>query len=151
MQYKKIAFFFLCIIFFACSNNKNPYENNLGIKTEHLAEIDTAHYTTIQWKDTLMNFGTIRTGDSVIMKFEFTNIGKTLLYIFNAKTTCGCTITDFSKDPVIPGNSGFITVIFKAGSQEGEIRKRIIVFTNTKNGSSNSLFIHGIIKPAGNK
>ena len=150
MKYKKISFFFFCIIFFACSNSKNPYENDLGIKPEHLAEIDTAHYTLIKWEDSVINFGTMQSGDSANVKFKFTNIGKTLLFIFNVRTTCGCTITDSPKEPIAPGSSGFVTAIFKSGAQTGEIRKRIIVFTNTKNGRYSNLFIHGIVKPAGN-
>jgi hypothetical protein len=51
----------------------------------------------------------------------------------------------------MPGSSGFVAATFKSGRQTGEIRKRIIVFTNTKNGSYTNLVIRGIIKPAGSK
>ncbi|HEX5150907.1 MAG TPA: DUF1573 domain-containing protein [Parafilimonas sp.] len=151
MQYKGILICFVCMHLFACSNNKNPYENDLGIKPEHLAEIDTAHYTMIKWKDTLINFGSIRAHDSVNLKFEFTNVGKTLLFVFNTRTTCGCTITDAPKEPVSPGNSGFINVIFKSGNQTGEINKRIVVVTNTKNGHHSNLIIRGMIMQPGKK
>ena len=151
MHYREILICFFCIIFFACSNNKNPYENDLGIKPEHLAEIDTAHYTMIKWKDTLINFGTIKAHDSVNLKFKFTNVGETLLFVFNTRTTCGCTITDAPKEPVPPGNSGFINITFKSGNQTGEINKRIVVVTNTKNGHYSNLIIRGMVVQPGKK
>ena len=145
MKCKGILACFVCITFFACSNNKNPYDNDLGISPGHLAEIDTAHYTMIKWKDTLINFGTIQSHDSVSLKFEFTNVGKTWLFVFNTRTTCGCTITDAPKKPVMPGKSGFINITFKSGNQTGEINKRIVVVTNTKNGHYSNLIIHGVV------
>lgn len=151
MQHKKIPFYFFCLVIFACSNNKNPYENNLGIKPEHLAQMDTAHYTLIKWKDTLIDFGTIQMGDSVNVKFKFTNIGSTPLFIFNTRTSCGCTITNFSKDPVMPGKSGIITATYKSGRQSGKINKAITVMANTKNYTNNVLFIRGVVQAVVNK
>jgi hypothetical protein len=147
MQCKKMLACFFCLLLFACRNNKNPYENSLGIEPRHLAEIDTAHYTLIKWKDTVINFGIIRAGDSANMKFEFTNVGKTWLFVFNIRTTCGCTITDAPKDPVQPGQSGFITAIFTS-TQLGEVNKKLFVFTNTKNSRKSSLAIRGVVEPA---
>jgi len=151
MQYKEILVCFFCMMFFACSNNKNPYENDLGINPEHLAEIDTAHYTMIKWKDTLINFGTIQAHDSVHLEFKFTNVGETLLFVFGTRTTCGCTITDSPREPLQPGKSGFIHITFKSGNQTGEINKRIVVVTNTKNGHHSNLFIRGKIMQPGKK
>lgn len=147
MQLNKLSLYFFCLIFFSCSNNEHPYENSMGIKPSVLAEMDTANYTTIKWSDTLCDFGTIRKGDSVQCKYVFTNSGSTALFIFNSQTTCGCTVTDFPKDPVMPGKSGAVTVTFKSRSDEGEINKRIIIIANTKKSKKNSLFVHGIIKP----
>ena len=151
MKHKELLICFFCMIFFACRNNKNPYENSLGIKPEHLAEIDTAHYTMIKWRDTLINFGTISSHDSVILKFQFTNVGKTLLFVFNSRTTCGCTITGTPKDPVMPGDSAFINVTFKSSNETGAINKRIVVVTNTKNGHYSNLIIRGMVVQPGKK
>ena len=113
-----------------------------------IAEMDTAHYTLIEWKDTLVDFGTISSGDSLHLKFKFTNIGETPLFIFNTYTTCGCTITGFPKDPVMPAKSGFIDVTFSSRSEKGEINKKIVVITNTKNGRYSNLYIRGVIESA---
>jgi hypothetical protein len=150
-MFRKTFFFcFLCLIVFGCNNNGDAYNNKIGIEPSVIAEMDTAHYTIIQWKDTLNNFGTIKTGDSAHLKFQFTNIGKTPLFILNTRTSCGCTVTDFPKDPVMPGNSGFIRVTYKSGAQTGEINKTITVIANTKKSKNSSLIIRGTVQAAAN-
>lgn len=152
MKNRKILFYSFSIILFACNNhNKNPYANNLHIESSVLAEMDTVHYTLIQWKDSLQNFGTIKAGDSAHLKYNFTNIGETPLYILNTRTTCECTVTNFSKDAIVPGESGFVTVVYKSGSQTGEINKTITVVTNTKKSKYSYLIIRGVVQPVGNK
>lgn len=148
---KQIFAYAVLFICFACNtSNKNPYENSLGIEPAVIAEMDTAHYTTIQWKDSVINFGTIKKGDSIQLRYSFTNTGKTPLFIFQTQATCGCTITNFNKKPIMPGKSGFITVLFKSGVQTGEINKNITVVANTKTRKNNRLVIRGVVKPAAN-
>ncbi len=144
---RSIVFCTTILLLFSCNNNSNPYANSLGIAPADLAAIDTAHYTLIEWKDTLVDFGTINPGDSARLKFKFTNTGATPLFIFNTHTTCGCTVTGFPKDPVMPGNSGFINITFSSRSEKGEINKKIVVVTNTKNGRFSNLYIRGVIEP----
>src|SRR3954468_24057485 len=108
---------FVCLGSIACKSNTNPYANDLNIDPLVLAEMDTAHYTSIHWQDSVYNFGTIAGGDSVLAKYSFTNAGNTPLFIFNTRTTCGCTVTDFPKEPIMPGESGVVSVTFKSGTQ----------------------------------
>jgi hypothetical protein len=56
MIYKTVGTFFLALLLVACNNNKNPYANNLGINPALAAQIDTAHYTMIEWKDSVFDF-----------------------------------------------------------------------------------------------
>jgi hypothetical protein len=139
--------FFGLMFLIACSNNKNPYQNNLGIEQSLLAQMDTAHYTLIKWKDTLDNFGTINKGDSVHLEYMFTNVGHTPLFIINTRTSCGCTITNFPKEAVMPGKYGVIKITYKNGAEIGEINKSIIVVANTKKSMNSNLIIRGIVKP----
>ena len=151
MALYKFLFCFICLTCVACNNNKNPYENNLGIEQSVIAAMDTAHYTLIEWKDTLQNFARVKKGDSAHLKFQFKNVGEIPLYILNTQVTCCCTVTAFSKDAVMPGKPGFIAITFKAGKETGAINKKIVVVTNTKNSSSSNLFIRGMVEQAGNE
>jgi len=123
---------FVCSGSIACKSNTNPYANNLKIEPSVLAETDTAHYTSVQWQDSVYNFGTIAAGDPVHAKHSFTNVGSTPLFILNTRTTCGCTITDFPREPTMPGKSGVISVTFKSNTRRGKIDKSIVVVANTK-------------------
>lgn len=137
----------ICITLLACKSNENPYANNLNIDPLVIAAMDTANYTTIHWQDYIYDFGTISAGDSVHLQYRFTNTGNTPLFIFNTHTTCGCTITNFPKEPILPGKSGIITATFRSGTQKGKIEKTIFVIVNTKGSKSNPLILRGIVQP----
>ncbi|MEP6464801.1 MAG: DUF1573 domain-containing protein [Parafilimonas sp.] len=151
MPYKKLIFYFFCLIFISCSNNKNPYANTLGIQPSVVAQIDTAHYTLIQWQDSIFNFGTLKVNDSVHLKYSFKNVGATPLFITEARPSCGCTVTNFPKDPIMPGKSGVITATMQSGFHTGEINKTIVVKSNTKDHVNSILIIRGTILPADKK
>jgi len=53
------------------------------------------------------DFGKIPQGTPVTTVFEFTNIGKSPLILADVRPTCGCTIADYTKVPVKPGDKGF--------------------------------------------
>ncbi len=147
MLYKKqVALILFCAA--ACNNNKNPYANNLGIDPALAAQIDTAHYTLIEWKDSVIDFGTIHEGDSVLLKYKFYNVGKTPLFILQTRPACGCTVTDFTKDPIMPGKYGYVTGVFKSLYHSGNTYKTIQVITNTRNRSGHLLVFKGVVEPA---
>jgi hypothetical protein len=137
----------VCIILLACKSNTNPYVNNLNISPAELVEMDTAHYVNIHWQDAIYDFGAINAGDSIHIQYGFTNTGNTPLFIFNTHRTCGCTITDFPKEPVLPGKSGLTAVAFKSGTQLGKIEKAIFVIANTKGSKCNPLILRGMVQP----
>ncbi len=59
-------------------------------------------------------FGKIPQGTPAPAKFIVTNIGKTDLIIESANPTCGCTIGDYTKTPIAPGQSGFVLATYNA-------------------------------------
>jgi Protein of unknown function (DUF1573) len=141
------------IIFSACKNKINTYENTLGIRPSSLAEIDTANYTEIQWEDTLKNFGSINEGDSALIKFKFKNKGKTALFILDVTPSCGCTLTDYPHNAILPRDQGIITATFNTQGHPGNVTKNIMVKTNTINKMVHKLEFSGevIKKEAGNR
>ena len=103
------------------------------VDTKEMA--DTANYTTIQWMDSLVNFGTIPMGKQVQVVFRFQNTGTKPLYLADVKAGCGCTAPDYTKDAIVPGGEGVVTGAFDSNrSHPGEVRKNIFVTTNTRNG-----------------
>jgi hypothetical protein len=84
----------------------------------------------ISWVEEVHDFGTIPQGIPVTHRFEFSNSGKSPLIISNVQKTCGCTVTEWSKEPIVPGGSGFVTAQFNAASP-GAFNKAITVQSNS--------------------
>ncbi|MEW4924410.1 DUF1573 domain-containing protein [Algibacter sp. 2305UL17-15] len=66
--------------------------------------------------------------------FKFTNTGDAPVVISKVKTTCGCTVPEYPKTAILPGDSGEIKIKY-ATSRIGAFTKGITVFSNASNKS----------------
>lgn len=63
--------------------------------------------------------------------FTFTNVGQAPLIINQAVASCGCTVPNYTKKPVLPGQKGEITVTYNGkGKFPGHFKKAITIRTN---------------------
>lgn len=69
-----------------------------------------------KFKTDVIDMGNLEVGNPSTVTFELTNIGKTPLIIENAQPTCGCTIGDYTKEPIMPGKTGKITATYNAAA-----------------------------------
>lgn len=90
--------------------------------------------TQIKFDKTEHNFGTFSESSPVVSAtFTFTNIGKSPLVIHQAVPSCGCTVPEFTQEPVLPGKSGTIKVTYNGeGRFPGHFKKSITVRTNAE-------------------
>ena len=79
----------------------------------------------------LHDFGQLIDGEKVSYSFKFTNSGDQPLIISNAKGSCGCTVPNWPKDPIQPGESGTIDVTFNSSGRTGKQNKAITLTANT--------------------
>ncbi len=96
----------------------------------------------IEWKKTTHDFGEIVQGTKAKYTFTFTNTGTVAIVISNATASCGCTVPNYSKEPVAPGGQGSVTAIFDSSGKSGNFAKNITVTTNL---GSSILYIKGNI------
>lgn len=96
----------------------------------------------IEWKKTSHDFGEIVQGTKAKYTFTFLNKGAVPIVINNAAASCGCTVPNFSKEPVPPGAMGSVTVIFDSSGKNGNFSKNVTVTTNL---GQSILFIKGNI------
>lgn len=136
-----LAAFIVC----ACNNNKKFDENKKSATPVLKTQADTSNYTEIQWLDSIIDFGTMKTEDSMHFKFRFKNTGLKPLFISEAESSCGCTVTDYPKDPIMPGKTSFISATFNSSFSIGPVFKTITVTANTKNNNQHVLLLHGEI------
>lgn len=79
------------------------------------------------------DFGDIKQGDIVEHTFQFKNTGKQPLIIAGVQTTCGCTATKWSNQPIMPDAFGSITVQFNSSGKQGIQNKVVTVKSNASN------------------
>lgn len=72
------------------------------------------------------NYGNIKQGVPAKATFIITNTGNQPLIIEHAAPSCGCTLGDYTKEPIMPGKTGSITAIFNA-AELGAIDKTVTV------------------------
>ena len=84
----------------------------------------------INFDENFYDFGTIAQGEKVSHTFKFRNIGSGQLVITDVTTSCGCTASKYSLEPVAPGAEGIVEVIFDSYGREGRQMKKISVWTN---------------------
>ena len=83
----------------------------LVLTTSIFAQSDSA---VAKFNSTTIDLGKIKQDNPTTATFEVTNIGTEPLVIESATPTCGCTIGDYTKEPIAPGKSGFIKATYNA-------------------------------------
>lgn len=113
----------------ACDMGKKEKEK---LKEFDDSKINKEHPAEITFVDTLYEFGTIVDGEVIEREFKFYNSGESPLIILDAKSTCGCTVPTWSKDPIVPGDSGSLKVVFNSKFKGGlDVHKKVKVSANT--------------------
>ncbi len=85
---------------------------------------------SITFEETSFDFGDIYQGDKVEHVFKFENTGSQPLIITNVQTTCGCTASEWPREPVLPGESANLKVSFNSASKYGRQNKIISIISN---------------------
>jgi len=83
----------------------------------------------IEFKSDTIDYGTIEKGADGVRVFEFTNTGNAPLIISDVKSTCGCTVPKKPDGPIMPGQTGEISVKYDT-NRVNPIRKTITVTSN---------------------
>lgn len=88
--------------------------------------------TKMKFKTMEHNFGRMKEGEQREYDFEFTNTGKEDLIIEDCKGSCGCTVPEWPKDPIKPGQSAAIKVKFDSTKKEKDQEKSVTILANTE-------------------
>ena len=94
------------------------------------------------------NFGTVTEGTKVENTFTFKNNGTEPLILANVQTTCGCTVPEWPKEPILPGKTGAIKATFNTTGKGGQQNKVITIISNAKEGNT-TVALLGTVSKAG--
>ncbi|MDR1847063.1 MAG: DUF1573 domain-containing protein [Bacteroidales bacterium] len=78
------------------------------------------------------DYGTVKKGGDGTCQFAYTNVGKAPLILSDARSSCGCTVPVWSKEPLMPGQTATITVKYNTNNV-GPINKSVTITSNAVN------------------
>ncbi len=87
--------------------------------------------SSLTFEKTRHDLGDMKQGDKKSVDFSFTNTGQTPVVIEDVIVQCGCTATEWPKEPIHPNETNSILITFDSKGKEGIQRKTITVVTNT--------------------
>ncbi len=142
---KKHLFIFFCVLTAA-----------IGVRAQNNATLINSEAPAFQFTggDT-HDFGNVEDGPDAVYIFAFTNTGKEPLRLHDVSASCSCTVPDWSRTPVMPGEKGSIKVHYKTEGRLGEFERQVYIMSNAPvptGGERYLLTIKGtVVKPAPKK
>ncbi len=109
-------------------------------------EVDPAKAATLVLEEQEFDFGTLEEGEKVEHIFKFTNTSNNPLTISNARGSCGCTVPEWPKEPIAPGEKGEIKVKFDSKGKKGVQSKTVTLTANTIPGNTTLTIKSDVIK-----
>jgi hypothetical protein len=106
---------------------------------------------TFELKNDTYDFGSVTDGEVVVYDYKFTNTGNQPLIIYKAEVACNCTVAEWPKRPVMPGQTGSIKVTYKSEGNVGKVNKQVYIKSNatlpSKYKNAYEINLIGHVKP----
>lgn len=104
-----------------------------NVQTKPVAQ--NSNMAVFQWDKTTYDFGNIPQNQPVTASFKFKNTGKVPMVITSAVGSCGCTVPNWPKEPIAPGESAEIKATFNAAAA-GAFNKTVSITANVDGGAA---------------
>ena len=101
----------------------------------------------VEFEEEVHDFGEMIQHGDASTEFVFTNTGTEPLLISNAKGSCGCTVPTWPREPIMPGQTASIKVVYDS-KRIGPINKTVTITSNASNEPSKVIRIKGNISAA---
>lgn len=129
----QIRLFFILLsglLTFACQNVGSSGK----VRDIDSSDYDTVTYSgpRIEFESLNYDFGRVYEGEKVGWYFKYKNSGDKNLLLLNATASCGCTLPDYNLEPLAPGDSAYIKLVFDTSGREGRQFKTVKVESNGK-------------------
>lgn len=111
----------------------------------NVAKAQTAQGPAITFDKDVHDYGNVKQGANGECEFKFTNTGNAPLVITDAKGSCGCTVPEWPKTPIKPGESAVIKVKYDT-KRPGAINKSVTVTSDATNEPTKILRIKGNVE-----
>jgi len=119
------------LAFVACNSRMGNTQGEGLVNDSGTVQYEKGSLPVIHFETDFHDFGKLVAGEKVTFAFRFTNTGKAPLLISNVMTSCGCTVSDYPKRPIKPGEKAAIDISFDSTGKHGLQTKTITVIANT--------------------
>lgn len=126
-----IVVLFLSFAFSACNHSDGKHLSTDLVTNPKSAQGAAEKQAVIKFDKTEYDFGKILQGEVVSCTFHFTNAGDAPLLITNVDKSCGCTASEYSREPIAPGESGLVKITYDSKGHHGFQSKTLVVRANT--------------------
>lgn len=129
----------------ACQSNKanDATDSQVAVTAPATSDATAAPDAPVMtFEKATYDFGKLKQGESVQYIFKFKNTGKTPLIISDASATCGCTVPEPPKDPIMPGKDGEIKVVFNSTGKMG-VQDKVVTITSNANPTVSEVHLIG--------
>lgn len=100
----------------------------------------------IEFSELKHDYGIIEQGGNGTYEFQFTNTGTEPLVLSNVRSSCGCTVPKWPREPINAGETSSIEVKYNT-TRVGSFNKSITVYSNASEQPI-VLQIKGKVEPA---
>ena len=117
----------------SCDNNMGePIISTDLVRSPFTADsnVDEVEMPKIEIDQDFFDFGEIYQNESVSREFIIRNVGEAPLLIRSAKGSCGCTVPEWPREPVLSGEQTIIKVTFNSVGKQGTQNQRVTLVTN---------------------
>ncbi|HKJ05952.1 MAG TPA: DUF1573 domain-containing protein [Flavobacteriaceae bacterium] len=127
-----LSVFVISLVFVSCKDNASAKINTTNLEQAKERDNNIKAAPVAEFDQTEYDFGEITEGDVIEGSFKLTNAGETDLIVTSAKATCGCTVPDWPKQPIKPGETAEVKFKFSSKNRTGKQTKSITLKTNTE-------------------
>jgi len=131
----KSLLFSLCFSLFAIVSFAQPIEDKISVDGP-----------VMTLEDTVVEYGEIEQHSEPLRVLKFTNTGNAPLVIKNAKGSCGCTVPEWPKEPIMPGEASQLEIRY-ATNRLGKFSKTVTLTTNEE-GANKVIKVQGHVHEA---
>ncbi len=143
---KVFAVAVLALMFSACQNTTQQEETtSLDTPSSDTTLVVDENAPKVEIEKATYDFGVIKQGEVVSYEFKFKNVGNAPLIISDASATCGCTVPEYPKTPIKPGEEGIIKVVFDSAGKLG-LQDKVVTLSSNANPAFGQLHLVGEIK-----
>ncbi|MCY7330047.1 MAG: DUF1573 domain-containing protein [Saprospiraceae bacterium] len=109
--------------------------------------LETIPRTTVSWNRDTIRYGQVEDGAIVLDSFRVTNTGIYPYIIKDVRTSCDCTILQFPRYPVMPGESATIRLEFDSQGKLGRTTPGMVIYDNSSPNARTIVYLDGAVLP----